>query len=88
MQVCQLLGAVLLGSGGHTHRADLAGGRGSWAGIPTRLEGEPHSDTPGLGSGVWTVRGARAPGSGGPQQQLLCFAPDTKNPKEARHLPT
>ena len=51
MQVCQLLGAGL-GGGGHTHRADLAGGRGSWAGIPPRLEGEPHSDAPGIGSGV------------------------------------
>ena len=41
MHVCQLLGAGLLGAGGQAHRADLAGDRGSWAGMAPRLEGEP-----------------------------------------------
>ena len=41
MHVCQLLGAGLLGAGGQAHRADLAGDRGSWAGMAPMLEGEP-----------------------------------------------
>lgn len=77
MQVCQLLGTGLLGGGTYTPRADLAGGRGSWAGIPPRLEGASFR-CPGLGSGCGQCRGLGPQGVEAPQPALLCFAAGTK----------